>query len=112
MATFYKEIRKKLNILMEKNGSPVGGKWSFDEDNRKKLPKGYKIPELPLNDKKNDTEITKIINEYFSDHPGEINFIYPTNFDEAISWLNTFMEERFNEFWSLRRCNQKWRTFY
>ncbi len=96
-ANYYKKNRKKFEILIN-NEKPVGGKWSFDEDNRKKLPKGYKIPELPLNDKKNNTDITNIIDEYFSDHPGEINFIYPTNYDEAILWLNTFMEVRFNDF--------------
>ena len=40
MATFYKTTRKILNILMNKEGNPDGGKWSFDEENRKKLPKG------------------------------------------------------------------------
>ena len=55
MAVFYKETRKKMNILM--NGEdPVGGKWSFDEDNRKKLPKGTKIPAFP---KINETSHTK-----------------------------------------------------
>jgi Uncharacterized protein related to deoxyribodipyrimidine photolyase len=39
MANFYKIIRTKLNILMNSNGTPKGNKWSFDEDNRKKLPK-------------------------------------------------------------------------
>ena len=29
MATFYKETRKKLDILISKDGSPVGGKWEF-----------------------------------------------------------------------------------
>ena len=47
MATFYKETRKKLNILIEKDETPVGGKWSFDEDNRNKLPKNISIPKLP-----------------------------------------------------------------
>ena len=42
MATFYKGTRKKLNILMNKDGNPEGGKWSFDEDNRKKTSKKYK----------------------------------------------------------------------
>ena len=52
---FYRETRKKMNILM--NGvDPVGGKWSFDEDNRKKLPKGTKIPSFP---KINETFHTK-----------------------------------------------------
>ena len=35
MATFYKGKRKKLNVLIKKNGDPEGNKWSFDEDNRK-----------------------------------------------------------------------------
>ena len=36
-ANFYKSIRKKLNILIDENQMPVGGKWSFDEENRKKF---------------------------------------------------------------------------
>jgi deoxyribodipyrimidine photolyase-related protein len=35
MADFYKKMRKKLNILMN-DDKPIGGKWSFDEENRKK----------------------------------------------------------------------------
>ena len=38
MANFYKINRSKFNILMNKDRTPKGGKWSFDEDNRKKLP--------------------------------------------------------------------------
>ena len=56
MANFYKYIRKKNNILIESNGQPVGGKWSFDKDNRKKIPKNTKIPLFP---KINETKHTK-----------------------------------------------------
>ena len=35
---FYRWQRKRLNILMTKSGNPVGGQWSYDKDNRKKLP--------------------------------------------------------------------------
>ena len=38
MADFYKHQRKRLDILMD-GSEPVGGKWSYDEDNRKKVPK-------------------------------------------------------------------------
>ena len=38
MAAFYQHQRKSLNILVEK-GAPVGGKWSFDPENRKKITK-------------------------------------------------------------------------
>ena len=37
-ANYYKRMRRRLDILME-GKKPVGGKWSFDEQNRKKLPK-------------------------------------------------------------------------
>lgn len=41
---FYKEQRKKRNVLIEADGSPTGGKWSFDADNRKKYRKGKQPP--------------------------------------------------------------------
>ena len=35
MANFYKEQRVKHDILVNKDKSPKGGKWSFDNENRK-----------------------------------------------------------------------------
>ena len=46
MSSFYQKARKNLDILMDENGKPVGGKWSFDEDNRKKIPKNVEPPEM------------------------------------------------------------------
>ena len=37
MQSFYSWQRRRLDVLMD-GDQPVGGKWSFDEDNRKKLP--------------------------------------------------------------------------
>ena len=47
MADFYKFQRRRLDILME-DGSPKGGEWSFDAQNRKKVPKSLlnSLPEL------------------------------------------------------------------
>ena len=39
MANFYKKQRIKYDILIESDGLPTGGKWSFDQENRKKLPR-------------------------------------------------------------------------
>ena len=36
--SFYIEQRKKLGILLDADGNPIGGKWSFDTENRKKYP--------------------------------------------------------------------------
>ena len=46
MASFYKKQRKRLNILMNEDGTPSGGKWSFDHENRKRLPKHMDPPQL------------------------------------------------------------------
>ena len=45
MANFYKKQRVDHNILVDSNKKPVGGKWSFDDENRKKLPKEIDLPE-------------------------------------------------------------------
>ena len=37
MASFYQKIRTKMNILIDENNKPIGGKWSYDEENRKKF---------------------------------------------------------------------------
>ena len=46
LSSFYQGERKKLNILVDSEGKPERGKWSFDSENRKKLPKKIDIPSL------------------------------------------------------------------
>jgi deoxyribodipyrimidine photolyase-related protein len=40
MQDFYVWQRRRLDVLLDGN-RPVGGRWSFDAENRKKLPRGY-----------------------------------------------------------------------
>ena len=97
-ANYYKKVRKEMDILLE-DGKPVGGKWSFDEENRKKLPKGYMIPKLPTIKERDDfEEISNFINSKFKDHPGIINNIFPFTSEQALDWLNVFFDERFKDF--------------
>ncbi len=42
MGRFYENQRKSQKILVNPDDTPEGGKWSFDEMNRKKLPKKNK----------------------------------------------------------------------
>ena len=51
MANFYKLQRKKNNFLIDEGDNPIGGKWSFDEENRKKFQKNL-IFQRTLNSKK------------------------------------------------------------
>lgn len=98
MKTFYKQQRTSHNILVNKDGTPQGGKWSFDEENRKKLPKNHVPPFISVTKRKNE-ELVKLVEFEFGDHPGNLDsFIYPTNRSEALDWLQQFFEQRFNLF--------------
>ncbi len=101
-ANFYKYIRKKLNILIDKNQMPVGGKWSFDEENRKKIPKNINLPGKFKNSKsKYVKEITSLINDNFSEHPGKISEIWmPLTRQEALKNLDNFISQKFENFGS------------
>ena len=97
---FYKWQRERLNILI-KDGKPVGGKWSFDTDNRKKLPKDIDIPDtiIKLSDNKYIEEAKIYIGKYFKNNYGSLdNFIYPINHSDSVKWLNNFLDNKFKNF--------------
>jgi deoxyribodipyrimidine photolyase-related protein len=98
---FYTQQRKKRNILLEEDGKPTGGKWTFDTENRLKYPKGKTPPKIvfPIQNKY-ITEAIDYVNAYYSGNYGQLNpaIIYPTTFEEAEIWLENFLKTRFQEF--------------
>lgn len=36
---YYRDVRRSLGVLVEPDGSPVGGRWNFDADNRRPPPR-------------------------------------------------------------------------
>lgn len=100
LTKFYIEQRKRLNILIAENQKPIGGKWSFDSENRKKLPKNVKVPEINFGIENEYVKAAKkYIGDNFPDNPGDLdNFYFPTNHREAKRWLNEFLDNRFNNF--------------
>ncbi len=96
MGRFYEKQRRSQNILVHPDGSPQGGKWSYDELNRNKLPKTINIPPIPKF-VKNEFVIKaeEVISNLKINFIGESNnFIYPTSFEEADNWLHDFLEYR------------------
>lgn len=100
MKTFYEQWRKESGVLMNKDGSPKGGKYSFDAENRKKLPKSEEPPPLPNPSRSDHVEaVSKLVEKEFSDHPGSVeNFWLPVTRRSALAWLRSFLEERFSKF--------------
>ena len=96
MASFYKFQRTRLNILVDAEGSPAGGRWSFDEDNRKKLPKSIEPPALPSVDEDPLVgEVSALVSSAFADHPGSVEgFHWPVTRQGALAWLDDFLHQR------------------
>ena len=100
MGNFYKEVRKKLNLLMDEQQKPLGGKWSFDEDNRKKIPKGLTLPEQFKPKVSKYVEMLKtVIESKFTDHPGKMDDVWmPLTRSDALEKIDYFLAIKFEKF--------------
>lgn len=93
---YYINRRKELNLFLD-HGKPYGGKWSFDSENRKKLPKNESIPDVKSYENKYIDE-AKIYSKKF-DSIGEVKeFYYPVTFYEANENFESFLNLKFQRF--------------
>jgi len=98
---FYKQQRKKLGILLDDEQNPIGGKWTFDDENRKKYPKGKTPPAVYFPEKSAFwDEAVNYTQTNFSENPGKLTKqrFYPINHQEAKDWFEQFLTYRFYEF--------------
>ncbi len=100
LAKFYEAQRKRMNLLVEDDGTPTGGKWSFDAENRARLPKHH-VP--PLEPRASGNAFTReaagYVGKYFPDRPGLLkNFRWPVTRKDAEAWFDRFLDERLENF--------------
>jgi deoxyribodipyrimidine photolyase-related protein len=93
---YYINRRKELDLFIE-NGKPTGGKWSFDSDNRKKLPKDMK-PFLPLSYENRFIQEAKEYCKKFQTYGKCKDFYYPVTFDEARANFEYFLKYKLEYF--------------
>ncbi len=100
---FYREMRRRHRVLLEADGSPSGGEWNYDADNRKAFPKGGPDPrpEAPpavaLDD--DDRAVLALVERTFPDHPGRLEpFIWPVDPQQAQTVLQDFLRHRLPRF--------------
>ena len=96
MQDFYKLQRRRLGILVDDDGEPEGGRWSFDDENRKKLPRDVEPPEIGWPEPTaHAKDLIPVVEEVFDDHPGKASeFRWPTTRRQARAWLDEFVAER------------------
>lgn len=99
--SFYINERKRLDILVQNKEIPVGGKWTYDDENRKKYP-ASKTPPPYFHPVANafDTEAIDYVQKNFSNNIGMLGAEpkYPTTYKTAKTWFEDFLNYRFHEF--------------
>ncbi len=112
MEFFYRLMRRKTGLLMD-GDKPVGGRWNFDAENRKRLPKGKPIPERHLIEPNGLTrQVMGEMSARFPDNFGTMDgFDFPTNPAEAEQALDHFITRHLPEFgdWQdFMKAGQPW----
>jgi deoxyribodipyrimidine photolyase-related protein len=111
---FYIYQRKKRHILLEDFSKPTGGKWSFDDENRLKYPKGKVPPKINFGSANSyHEEAIEYTNKYFSGNYGNLNAYewFPISFEESKKWFREFLKSRLAEFGDFEDAivqNEKW----
>ncbi|HEX4165053.1 MAG TPA: cryptochrome/photolyase family protein [Bryobacteraceae bacterium] len=104
MEFFYREMRKRSGVLMER-GKPTGGRWNYDPENRKSFGKsgpGFLLPKPKAFPPDRITaEVMQLVNKYFPKHPGTLNrFDLPVTSKDAQAALHDFVKHRLPDFGS------------
>jgi deoxyribodipyrimidine photolyase-related protein len=100
MESYYRKLRKRTGILME-GGAPTGGKWNYDAQNRKKLPKNHAVspPYVPSS---NVEEVYKEVQQAGLPIIGTLrdpkHFYWPTNSEQALNIFKHWLEHCFQFF--------------
>lgn len=97
---FYIWQRKERNLLLDASRKPLGGKWTYDAENRERFPKNGKPPALnfPVSNVYLEEAIA-YVEKKFTTNPGAATpFCYAITFADADTWLQQFLKERFRDF--------------
>ena len=93
---FYQWQRERFNILLTEDYKPMGDSWMIEAKPTK--------PEQPApgfavyGDNKWVAEAKEFVEKHFPDNPGSSDFLWPTNHNEAMHWLNDFIAHRLENF--------------
>ena len=99
---WYRQLRKQYQVLMQDEKTPEGGKWNYDQSNRKSFGKNgpQDIPE-PIEWPADDIteQVIALVNEIFPKHPGELEQLqWPVTPEQAEQALTRFLDQALPQF--------------
>lgn len=100
MESFYQNLRKKTGYLMTKQGTPCGGKWNFDRENRNPI-HGKITPPEPIHFKPDSItkQVLSEVKSRYSKHFGDLlPFWFAVTHKEAEKAFDYFLEHALPQF--------------
>lgn len=99
---FYRYMRKKHGLLMNKDGTPEGGQWNFDDQNRRPFSKqgpGLIPPPMSFEHDPITLEVISYVETKYKDHPGSLkSFGWAVTRAQSLEALHYFVRHRLGNF--------------
>lgn len=116
MESFYRHMRVKHQILLTDQQRPVGGKWNYDQENRKPWSGNPPVPAYKQNIHNHATLWQSIVNakvQSFGEADAS-NVRWPLNRSEALQQLDAFITESLPYFGDFQDAmsRRSWRLFH
>lgn len=92
MEYFYRQMRKRYQLLLDEDGKPAGGKWNYDAENRKGWRNQVEVPQrLPGDSDAITRQVIATVEKAFPDNPGQLQHFY-------LGVTSAQAQERFDHF--------------
>lgn len=99
---FYRYMRKKHHILLDAASEPIGGKWNYDDQNRRAYSKqgpGFINEPMMFEPDEITQEALTFVKQRYADHPGTLDhFYWPVTRTQALEALDYFVTYRLASF--------------
>lgn len=107
MDAFYRAVRRRTDTLME-DGRPVGGKFSYDRENREFWSGDPLPPEPPVFEPDEITlEVGELVDQIFPDNPGRLELSSLPATKEDAERLRTWARESCLQYWAFLARNEE-----
>lgn len=100
MEYFYREMRRRYKLLLDKDGEPEGGKWNYDAENRKGWRAQVPVPDRPPVEADAVTRsVIDLVERAFPDNPGDLSqFRLAVTADDAQAQFDWFCKHALGDF--------------
>ena len=102
MEFFYREMRRRHQVLLDAAAEPEGGQWNYDAENRKGYPKagpGLVPPPEAFAPDALTRQVMAEVRQRFAGHPGSLDaFGWPVTRAQALVALQVFIDTRLQQF--------------